>query len=416
MPHCHIKHINGAEGKAIQKAYLQCHEGKNAIHWGNLVADRDAETLVSVNAAREECGETRPTEWQFCFLHVLKGSHRRLRQKLFSKSPVEVHDPEKISTDPNHPFQCPRCGRNFKTSQGRSVHLHACKVPSSQTVKTKLSPMDELCKANNLTGKESKPFVKKLSHWFMLRKLGELKRGVRSYAANRCYKGENDLELKARLRKAAATIVPCLSGDHRSCSSSFVCTDSIDPYLKCLPHQRNIPVLPKSIQIILRESILDVFSATKLDALVKNSKIRTTSNVESVHRTIRNPAAKNKPLFRNETPVLKMGATIAATRGKGAATLKHFRAMNIPISARSASKFQRFDKDRRQHSLHRQSDAYRKAESRRRRKRFLNHAESLASEERNGYRKEGFSIPDHTYASSSSKSTVFYICYQLQKE
>ena len=78
----------------------------------------------------------------FCFLHVLKGNQRRLNQKLNSKAPVEVVDPGNCGVDPAKPFQCPRCLRLFKTTQGRAVHMHSCKASkSSATVKSKASPM-----------------------------------------------------------------------------------------------------------------------------------------------------------------------------------------------------------------------------------------------------------------------------------
>ena len=333
----------------------------------------------------------------------MKGNQRRLNQKLNSKAPVEVVDPVvHTHVDPAKPFQCPRCLRLFKTTQGRAVHMHSCKEkePSANAFKSKASPMDELAKANGITSKELKAYKKKLVHWIMLRKLGELRNGVNSYRRFRCYQSTENIELKARLRKAAATILPCLTGDHSSCTFSFVCKDSIDPFLKSLPHHRNVAVLPKSIQVILRESIWEVFSAMKLDALIRNSVIRTTSNVEAVHRTIRNPAPKNKPLFRNETPVLKMGAAIASCRGKGNATLRHFRALKIPISSALVSRMKRFDRATQRLSEYRKSELHKAKERLRRRRKFLTRAASMASEERNLYRKEAF---DHTYAGESSK-------------
>ena len=261
---------------------------------------------------------------------------------------------------------------------------------------------------NNLTAKECKPYVKKLTHWFMLRKMGEFKNGVRCYMAYRCYRGVNDLELKGRLRKAASSILPCLSGDHRSCTFSYVCRDGVDPYLKCLPHSRNVPVVPKSVQIILRESLLDVFSATKLDALIRNSKIRTTSTVEAMHRTVRNAVPKNKPLHKNETPVLQMGATVAACRGKGKATLRHFSALGMAITTGQAAKLRRLDNLRHRKSEYRKTAQYRAKEAQRRRRRYLQHASALSSESRLGYKKEGF---DHTYATSSPGEFNFNFCH-----
>ena len=407
------QHINGAEPEAIRQGVIQCATGKNSLRMGTLVGDQDSSAFAAVVKAKAECNDPSPTRWQLCFLHFLKGSNRRLTQKLMSKAPVDVVDPSSLPDDPAMPFQCSRCRRNFKTSQGRAVHLHACRAKGDAPApaKTKFSPMEELCKMNALTPKEAKPYMKKLCHWFMLRKLGELKRGVRSYAYNRCYQSKDDLELKARLRKAAATIIPCLSGDHSSCSASFVCKDSSDPYLKSLPHHRNIPVIPKSLQVILRESIWDVFSAAKLDALIANGKIRTTSHVESVHRVIRNAAPKNKPLFRNETPVLKMGAAVAGNRGKGKATLRHLLKMNLPISRQTASALRRLDAKRAQHSRHRKTEDYKRDDARRRRKKYLNHAAGLASNERHQYRKEGFAPSDHTYATASSRCLFRFLFF-----
>ena len=390
----------------MRQGVIQVHTGKNSLRLGTFLSDPDSSSFAAVQKAKSELNENYETRWQLCFLHLLKGSTRRLNQKLLSKAPVVVVDPDSLPNDPTKPFQCPGCKRNFKTSQGRAIHQHACKSKTDgQTIPTtKSSPMDELCKMNDVSPKELKPYMRKLSHWFMLRKLNELKRGVRSYEFNRCYRSKDDLELKARLRKAAATIVPCLSGDHSSCSYSFVCRDSCDPFLKALPHKRNIPVIPKSLQVILRESIWDVFSASKLDALIANSKIRTTSHTEAVHRVIGNAAPKNKPLYKNQTPVLKMGAAIAGNRGRGKATLRHFRKMNIPISQKTADCLRRLDAKREQHSRHRKTEAYKQGEARRRRQKYLRHAASLNSEERFQYRKEGFVNEDHNYASASSKS------------
>lgn len=261
--------------------------------------------------------------------------------------------------------------------------------------------MEELCKANGLLAKESKVFQRKLVHWLMLRKLNELKRGVRLFNRYRGFRGTNDLELKGRLRKAASTIITCLTGDHSNCSFSFVCQDSIDPYLFCLPHKRNVPVLPKCIQVILRENVWDMFSTTKLDAVVRNSTIRTTSKVESLHRTIRNAAPKNKPLFRNETPTLKMGAAIVANQGKGAATIRHFEAIGMPMSLHLVKRLRKYDATVQRHSVYRKSEEYKAKEKARRRKKFLNHAASLGSDERKMYGKELF---DHSYVRTPSQS------------
>ena len=412
-PHDHfysiVQHINGSEPLAVKRAYLDCRNGENPIHWGVFVSDQDSSSAAAVKAAGEECGEERASDWQYCFFHVAKGNHRRLNQKLSSKVPVEVPiESSPVPVDPEKPYACPRCGKNFKTSSGRSIHQHSCKVTPSTplTKKGTAVPMEELCRVNGILSKESKPYQKKIVHWFMLRKMAELRNGVRDYARFRCYNSPNDLELKGRLRRAAATILPCLSGDHSSCSFSFVCKDAIDPYRKALPLQRNIPIIPKSVQILLRGNVWDMFSSAKLDALVRNASIRTTSRVESLHRTIRNSAPKSKPLFRNETPVLKMGAAIAANRGKGKATLRHLQSLGVPITSYMATRLQRIDRWARQHTEYRKSDEYKLKERDRRRKKFISHASSLASEERLSYRKESF---EHTYARQPSRHFLEYL-------
>ena len=323
-----------------------------------------------------------------------------------SAQPKDSGDPKVVN--PNLPFGCSKCSRGFKSASGRATHLRFCsKTPTStqlpQPTPTGQTPTGPTwMSANGITAKEAKPFRKKLLHWVLVRKNQELKRGVACWKKFGCYQSKSNIELKHRLQKAAGTILTCLKGNHINCQYSFVCENDKDPYCYLLPHKRPVSSpFPDSIQKSINESIWSVFNTDKLDKLINNGKLRTTSCVESVHRTIRNPVPKGKSLPKNQTAVLQSGASVAASNGKGLATVAHFRALNLPVSANQAKKMQRLDQARRQNALCRKTARYRKLASVGRRSKFESHSRSLESKEALMYRKDAFAA-DHGYARSSS--------------
>ena len=367
------------------------------MHWSSYTSDRDAVTALAVEAAKEECGETRNSDWQYCFLHETKGSHRQLKMSLnlktaaFSQQPV----PNDSRVDPNLPFACPKCGRGVKSNAGRAAHARFCRAEGAVSNESGPTWMS----TQGISAKELKPFKKKLLHWVMLRKNFELRRGVAKWKGIKGYNGENDAELKHRLKSAATTIVPCLMGNHEKCiQHSAVCVDGRDPLLHLLPHQRNLPLLPDSVKKTISESVWSLFQSDKLNRLVLGGTLRTTSRVEATHRVIRNPAPKGKPMRRNQTAVLQFGATIAAMKGRGVANLAHFRSLGLPISAPLAKKMKELDVRRRGIAKRRKSAAHRERCAASKRVKFESHAKSSDTKEAAMYRKEGF---DHTYAQSS---------------
>ena len=163
----------------MKAAYKSCRLGTNPLHWGVYVSDQDSASSVAVQEAREECGEGRKSDWQFCYHHLLKGSHRQLTKTLNLKDAhmMSASIPSEQSTnslDPDKPFRCTRCVKSFKTVAGRTTHGRFCKgelpatTPSSQSWLT----------ASGISPKEVKPFRKKILHWLLVRKNAELKRGV----------------------------------------------------------------------------------------------------------------------------------------------------------------------------------------------------------------------------------------------
>ena len=142
----------------------------------------------------------------------------------------------------------------------------------------------------------------------MVRKSNELRRGVAKYKKMNGFSGDKDLELKHRLKRAAGTILPCLKGDHSNCNQySSVCADSKDPFLHLLPRNRNVSSIPDQISQTIAESIWSVFRSEKLDYLIRGGALRTTSCVEAVHRTIRNPAPKANRSQRIRQPFFSSG-------------------------------------------------------------------------------------------------------------
>ena len=398
-------------------AYRSCRLGDNPLHWGVFVSDQDSASAAAVQEAREECEEERVSDWQYCSQHLLKGSHRLLNKKLDLKAAVaspskepKGEDPSCI--DPDRPFQCPRCSKGFKSSAGRATHARFCKsVGGSSTAASGPSsaipgPSSAVSGPswslqNGMMAKEIKPFKQKLLNWLLRRKNNELRRGVAAWKKWHCYKGSRDLELKHRLKMAAGTILPCLKGDHSKCNQySFVCADSKDPYLYLLPHQRNVPDLPVAIQKVITDSIWTVFQTDKLDRLIKDGSLRTTSRVEAVHRTIRAPAPKGKPMRRNQTACLRFGGAIAAKNGRGKATISHFQSLQLPVSQLLSKKMERSDTHRQRKAQYRQSEKYRQADAIRRRQKFELHGRSLETKEATQYRKEGFVLADHSYSYS----------------
>ena len=232
----------------------------------------------------------------------------------------------------------------------------------------------------------------------MVRKNAELRRGVAFWKKFKLYSGRKDLELKHRLKKAAGTILTCLEGNHSSCIQySFVCIDSKDPFLFLLPFKRPVSSLTVTIKRTLSESIWSVFQSEKLDRLLVNGTLRTTSVVEATHRTIRTPAPKGKPLRRNQTAVLRAGATVAACRGRGIANLHHFRALGLSVSSTLARKMQRIDDIRKKAAKRRKKTVTKEKALAARRQKLEAHGKSLNSVEATQYRKEAFS-QDHSYA------------------
>lgn len=236
----------------------------------------------------------------------------------------------------------------------------------------------------------------------MVRKSNELRRGVAKYKKMNGFSGDKDLELKHRLKRAAGTILPCLKGDHSNCNQySSVCADSKDPFLHLLPRNRNVSSIPDQISQTIAESIWSVFRSEKLDYLIRGGALRTTSCVEAVHRTIRNPAPKGKPLPKNQTAVLQFGATIAATKGRGLANVRHFQSLGLPMSAKFQTAMNRFDRRRRHQTAQRRKTAKHKQQALAlRRQKFEAHGIARESKEADMYRKEGFGN-DHSYARQS---------------
>ena len=241
----------------------------------------------------------------------------------------------------------------------------------------------------------------KLLHWVMVRKSNELRRGVAKYKKMNGFSGDKDLELKHRLKRAAGTILPCLKGDHSNCNQySSVCADSKDPFLHLLPRNRNVSSIPDQISQTIAESIWSVFRSEKLDYLIRGGALRTTSCVEAVHRTIQNPAPKGKPLPKNQTAVLQFGATIAATKGRGLANVRHFQSLGLPMSAKFQTAMNRFDRRRHQTAQRRKTAKHKQQALALRRQKFEAHGIARESKEADMYRKEGFGN-DHSYARQS---------------
>ena len=404
-------------------AYRSCRQGENPLHWGVFVSDQDSASAAAVQEAREECEEERVSDWQYCSQHLLKGSHRLLNKSLDLKAAV-ASDPKEPKSgdpsciDPDRPFQCPRCSKGFKSSSGRATHARFCKFIGSSTAASGPSsavsgPSSAVSgpswsSQNGMMAKEIKPFKQKLLNWLLRRKNNELRRGVAAWKKWQCYKGSRDLELKHRLKMAAGTILPCLKGDHSKCIQySFVCAESKDPYLYLLPHQRNVPDLPVHIQKVITDSIWTVFQTDKLDRLIKDGSLQTTSRVEAVHRTIRAPAPKGKPMRRNQTACLRFGGTIAAKNGRGKATISHFKTLQLPVSQLLSKKMEQSDTHRQRKARLRQSEKYRQADAMRRRQKFELHGRSLETKEATQYRKEGFVVADHSYSKPAAANGEF---------
>ena len=372
------------------------------------VSDQDSASSQAVQRAKEACGEDRPSEWQYCSQHLLKGSHRLVSRTLNLKS-AACSQTSASPVDPNLPFQCLKCEKGFRSSAGRATHTRFCRASGGKDATNKTQSWSEL---NGISAKELKPFKRKLLHWLMVRKNAELRRGVATWKRFKLYRGKADLELKHRLKQAAGTILTCLSGDHANCLRySFVCCDSKDPFLFLLPFKRPVSSLSDSIKRTLSESIWSVFQSEKLDRLLVGGTLRTTSLVESTHRTIRAPAPKGKPLRKNQSAVLRAGATIAASRGRGVANLNHFRALGLSVSSTLARKMLRMDENRRKTAQRRRRAETKEKALATRRQKLEAHGKSLNSVEVTQYRKEAFSQQDHSYARTSSIEGEFKCCF-----
>ena len=234
-------------------------------------------------------GETRPSNWQYCQLHVLKSSNRQFTLESSSKP-----SPPSAACDENGLFACAGCSRSFRSRAGLATHRRYCSSSSTDSLpSTSGRGLEPLVKQQNLNAKESKVFKRKIAHWLLIRKNRELRNGTRCFRDWKCNLGTDDINLKTRLKKAALTIVPCLQNDHSLCTqSSFVCKGGADPYLYMLPHGRPITSMPPSVRDFVANSVNDIFFTSKLDRLLFRGRLQTTSQVESVHRTIRLAAPK----------------------------------------------------------------------------------------------------------------------------
>ena len=266
---------------------MDCHTKRNPIHWSSFTGDQDNASAAAVEDARKAVGETRPTNWQYCQFHALKASNRKFARDSSSKPQSNV------VCDQDGLFPCPGCSRKFKSKAAVGTHRRYCSSKDSSSAPSNDRSLEPLVKLNDLNSKEAKVYKRKIAHWLLLRKNRELRNGTRSIKSYKTNPGQNDQNLKQRLKQAASSIVHCLENDHTLCRQfSFVCQNGCDPYAYLLPHGRPIVPLPPSVKGFVADSVNEIFLTSKLDRLIFRSGLGTTSHVESVHRTIRQACPK----------------------------------------------------------------------------------------------------------------------------
>ena len=128
---------------------------------------------------------------------------------------------------------------------------------------------------------------------------------------------------------------------------------------------------------------------TKYSSIQNNEKTIPYSNLTPF-------PPQGKPLKRNETAVLQLGASSAALKGKGRCNVRHFQSLGLPVGKTFVQRMQQTDRRTQQRAKARLVEHVREKARIRRGKAFANHATTLESNEVSLYRKEGFS--DHSYA------------------
>ena len=210
---------------------------------------------------------------------------------------------------------CPGCEKKFKNQRGLNIHAKRCKGEKPAELEIKgLEPLFQLWEKSSgkkMDRKQKNKWKDGIRVWLLKRIKLELNVGLAALNPTNSDM-EDDSDIRDALRKAGGTIVPCLSGDHRSCGSDSVgCSgDLAPPDYSNLPNQSPLGAIPSQTSAWFNTIVDSILGEKALMVLVVNGKKASSSLVESIHKEIRLPIPKGKVHRKNETNLIKSGLLV----------------------------------------------------------------------------------------------------------
>ena len=311
-------HINSAETIGARKNLENTYNASRApLCFSTVTVDGDAGVAKALRETHDHLGLKRPLKRRACFFHGIQATKRKYNREALLRMTLQQKNSLDKESQPTQPSPldettCARCEKKFKNRRGLNIHAKRCKgvKPAEAEIKG-LEPLFQLWETSSgkkMDRKEKNQWKDGLRVWLLKRIKLELNVGLAALNPTNSDM-EDDSDIHDALRKAGGTIVPCLSGDHRSCGLDSVgCAGNLaPPDYSYLPNLSPLGSIPSQTSAWLNTIVDSILGEKALGALVVNGKKASSSLVESIHKEIRLPIPKGKVHRRNETNLIKSG-------------------------------------------------------------------------------------------------------------